>query len=104
MLLESRYPVYQIWNANQDDISNDELIDLDSGGAQLAVYRPFYDVYVRELDPATYAFLAALQQGASLESALSSTAESDATATVAEIFAFCIQEGLFAGIIGELRS
>jgi hypothetical protein len=100
-LLESHYPVFQIWSSNQDEQPNDELIDLDSGGVKLAVYRPRYDVYVREIDGATYALLAALQQGASLESALRGAAELNSTSTIPETFAFCIQEGFFTKIIGS---
>ncbi len=100
-LLESLYPVLQIWNANQDGNQNDERIDLDSGGVTLCVYRPRYDVYLRELDRATYTLLHTLQQSANLETAMCRAGESDSASTIPEKFAFCIQEGFFTKIIGS---
>lgn len=99
VLLESNYPVFQIWNANQDDNPIDDLIDLDDGGVHLSVYRPCEEVYVQELDGATYALLTALQQSESLASALSRAGESESASTIPEIFSFCIQEGFFTKII-----
>lgn len=98
-LLESPYPVLQIWHANQDRNQNEELIDLDSGGVTLCVYRPCYDVYLRELDRATYTLLHTLQQSANLETAICRAGELDSASTIPEKLAFCIQEGFFTKII-----
>jgi len=100
-LLESPYPVLQIWNANQDGNQNDEPIDLDSGGVTLCSYRPRDDVYLRRLDRATYTLLYTLEQRANLETAMCRAEESESASTISEIFAFCIQEGFFTKIIGS---
>lgn len=100
-LLRSRYPILQIWQANQGDSQNDNLIDLDSGGTTLAVYRPHLDVHVGEVGLATHTLLARLQQKETLENAILRATESDSTASITESIAFCIREGLFTRIIGS---
>ncbi len=100
-LLDSPYPLLQIWNANQDAKQNEEVIDLDSGGVTLCAYRPQYDVYLRELDRVTYTLLHDLEQGANLETAMCRAGESDSASTMQEIFAFCIQKGFFTKIVGS---
>jgi hypothetical protein len=98
-LLESSYPVLQIWHANQIGEENDELIDLDGGGVKLCARRPQFDVHLSELDNATYALLHNLQLGANLEIAMRIAGESDSGAQIPERLAFCIRDGLFTKII-----
>ena len=100
-LLQSSFPVLQIWNANQEDKPSDELIDLDSGGIALCIYRPGYDVYVREIDSATYTLLRALQHYESLESAMSKAGQIESMSSIPGKLAFCIQEGLFTNFFGS---
>jgi hypothetical protein len=100
-LLESPFPVLKIWNANQDGTEGDGVIDLDSGGEKLCVYRPRYDVNVRELDKAMYALLRSLQQDSNLESAMCRAEEVGSESTISDIFALCIKEGLFSKIVED---
>ena len=100
-LLESPFPVLQVWNANQDGNQNGALIDLDSGGVTLCAYRPRHDVCLRKLDRATYTLLHTLEQSADLETAMCRAGESDSASTIPETLAFCIQEGFFTKIIGS---
>jgi hypothetical protein len=58
-LLESPYPVYRIWTANQSD-QPDELIALDEGPSRLVVIRPDQDVQVREVGLGEFHFIQAL--------------------------------------------
>ena len=62
-LINSKYPIYKIWLANQDGVDNDETIDLDAGGDILCLYRPQYDVIIKVISLGAYVFLSNLQQG-----------------------------------------
>lgn len=62
-LMESPYPVREIWLANQADADATREINLDSGGSYLAIYRSGMDVEVMKLDPAPYRFLEQLKAG-----------------------------------------
>jgi len=99
-LLQSSFPVLKIWNANQDENPGDELIDLDSGGIKLCIYRPRYDVNIREIDNMTYSLLMALQQNETFESAMTSAGQAASLSALPEKLALCIQEGFFTKIIG----
>lgn len=99
--IESGYPVLSIWQANQDDEPDDEVIDLDSGGCKLVVYRPHNDVVIGEVDDATHALLATLQQGDTLESALMRVSKESTNSSIPELFASCIQAEFFTEIIGS---
>ncbi len=100
-LLKSRFPILQIWNANQGDNGSDEIIDLDSGGSTTAVHRPEYDVFCREIDIVTYTLLDALRQEEPLESAIHGADDSDSDLSMSEVFAGCIQQGFFTEIVGS---
>lgn len=62
-LLTSRYPVYDIWRANQDGCDAGETIRLDRGGSAILVFRPDLEVLTRALTGGQYLFLSRLQAG-----------------------------------------
>lgn len=66
-LLQSRYPVFSIWRANQS--ASDDRIDLDRGGENIAIARRGHDLQVHRLDRATCCLAAELARGTRLEDA-----------------------------------
>lgn len=62
-LCASPYPIDRIWRTSQPGADPDERIDLSEGGAALMIVRRDLDVIWHRLDPAEYAFLAALDLG-----------------------------------------
>lgn len=65
-LLESPWPVDQIWRANQPDTDPETTVDLASGGVRLEIRRVGGDVVFRSLDPSTFAFRQPLAAGDTL--------------------------------------
>lgn len=62
-LLASPYPVDHIWQANQPGADPNAIVDLDAGASHLMIYRRYGDAVWERLDPAPYAFRAALAGG-----------------------------------------
>ena len=70
MVLQSPYPVANIWRANMD-----EAVDIGVSGVYLLVFRPELDVMFREISAADYHFIDALRKGENLENAGETSAE-----------------------------
>ena len=70
MVLQSPYPVANIWRANMD-----EAVDIGVSGVYLLVFRPELDVMFREISAADYHFIDALRKGETLENAGETSAE-----------------------------
>lgn len=69
-LLESRFPVNLIWQANQPEAASDETVDLDLGSVCLLLRRPGHAVEVEAVTGAEFVLLRALSQGLPLHPAL----------------------------------
>jgi len=69
-LLESRFPVHLIWQANQGEAGTEEAVNLDVGGVCLLLRRPGYAVEVEAVAAAEFGLLSALSQGLPLHQAL----------------------------------
>ena len=65
----SRWPIDEIWRANQPGGHADGPVDLAARGAQLEIRRHAGDVVFRALDTTTFAFRHALAQGQTLAEA-----------------------------------
>ena len=76
-LVQSRFPVLAIWQANQADATSDERITLDQGSSSVLLIRRADHVELRELPSAEFALLAALMRGESLEQAAECALEID---------------------------
>jgi hypothetical protein len=77
-VLESRYPLYRIWEVHQDDYRGEIAVDLDSGPQCVLVYRPRFRSAVAWLTAGEFAFLSAVAQHATLGTALQSALAADA--------------------------
>lgn len=98
-LMNSKYPIYKIWLANQEGADNDETIDLDAGGELICIFRPQYEVIIKVLSVGAYAFLSNLQQGQTLGDAIISATESDPEFAAEKVLSDCLSENLFEKLI-----
>jgi len=88
-LLDSPWPIDQIWRANQADEEVHVPIDLNAGGVSLEIRRWEDDVVFHRLDPAIYTFRTTLEAGHALalaaEAALAAGQEFDCVAALHEL-------------------
>lgn len=74
-MVESRYPIFAIWQANRSSAVEPDLqICLDAGPSRVLLIRRTDHVELRELSPGGYHLLRQFQRGATLGSAATSTA------------------------------
>jgi hypothetical protein len=59
-LIESDYPVLQIWQVNRDDYTGDQRVDLARDGERLMVLRRDLEIAMYRLSPGEFAWLRAL--------------------------------------------
>jgi hypothetical protein len=97
-LLDSVFPVFRIWQANQEDSAADETIDLRSGGEAVCACRPGYEVLLHRLGPGEFRFLHALQEDACLGEALCAAQELDPEFNSSVYLAQCLSGGFFINI------
>ncbi len=90
-LVSSPYPLLQIWQFNQPDVSKDMEIDWQISQAYFVIYRPVFDVTIRQLTVAQFTFLAELNAKASLEKAWEAAAQCDAAFDLQGFIADCVQ-------------
>ena len=88
-LLRSPWPVDVVWQANQED-GTDEHVDLDAGGVRLEVRRAAGVVGMRRLAPGDFALRTALAGGrtlgAAVAAALAGDPQCDVTAALRDLF------------------
>jgi hypothetical protein len=65
-LLQSAYPIDQIWQNNQTDIKEPPEIELKPGDHRLLIWRHGYEMRIDSLDQVQWRFLAAIQQAKTL--------------------------------------
>ena len=74
-LLDSPWPIDQIWRVHQTDEEVCALVDLNAGGVSLEIRRWQDDVGFRRLDPAIYTFRTTLAAGQALARAAAAALE-----------------------------
>jgi hypothetical protein len=100
-LITSPYPVFDIWQANQDGAAApDKPIKLAHAGQCGLCARPTLSVILSILPEGEYAFFSALKERAPLGEAAGSGAEVDQDFDLAGALARAFQLGLFAKIEG----
>lgn len=84
-LFESRWPIIEIWRANQ--AGRDGAVSLDGGPCHVAITRPYFEVVFLVLDRAAFNFLRRLEEGLTLGQAVEqSEGEIDISQILATIF------------------
>ena len=88
-LLDSPWPIDQIWRVNQVEAEVHAPVDLNAGGVSLEIRRWEDDAGFRRLDPAIYTFRTTLAAGHALamaaEAALATRPEFDCVAALHEL-------------------
>jgi hypothetical protein len=77
-LVESHYPIFAIWKANQPDVAHlSAPIALDAGPSRVLIIRRADHVELREMDATAFALLAAFSTGATLGAACDAALRAD---------------------------
>lgn len=84
-LLRSAYPLYRIWQVNQDSYKGDQGVDLDEGGACILITRPRLDVVVQSIPEADWTFLSLLNKGCTIDEAVDAAMQVDARFDLAAV-------------------
>jgi hypothetical protein len=96
-LLESPWPIDQIWRVHQADEEVDTAVDLNVGGVSLEIRRWEDDVGFHRLDPAVYTFRSTLAAGYALaraaEAARAASQEFDCVTALHEL----LTDGVIVG-------
>jgi len=75
-MIVSKYPVLEIWRANQDG-NEDRRVDLDSGGIRLLVLRPAYEIEFHPLSTGEFTMLQHLARHHDLETSMPAVLATD---------------------------
>ena len=76
-LIESRYPIFHIWRANQRDFAGNDEINLGEGSDAVLIVRRQADVSVERLHPGERTMLAAMAAKENFAAIAERTAEAD---------------------------
>lgn len=76
-VMHSVFPLARIWEVNQSRYEGAFEVDFSRQPAHVLVYRPRFRVEVREIHPAQAAFLEAVEEGGTLDIALSAAQSHD---------------------------
>jgi hypothetical protein len=97
-LITSRFPIMQIWSANQPDADSSQRIDLGCGPDFILLGVESGAIELRRLAPSEFSWLQALAAGSSLgealDAVLAANRDFDLGATLRRSFAL----GLFSGV------
>jgi hypothetical protein len=97
-LVAALYPIADIWNAHGEENPQGDAMVFASGAAGALVVRPGFEVMVKALDAAIFAFTEALLAGHDLIGAHAAAAALDAEFDVLAAFRSLLADGAFAGI------
>ena len=98
-LLESRHPIFRIWQTNQTGYADDDRVSLDEGGDRLLVRRGADGVSIERLDRGDYAWLAALRAGRTLGAAIESAPRADPAFDLATTLRTHIATGTLVAVV-----
>jgi hypothetical protein len=95
--IDSIYPVYRIWSANQSN-RLDETISLDVGGSQIVVVRPKLEVEIREVTIGALTFLCRLSSNDTIAEAYTLATEVEPEFDLNAFFARYLFDGTFCAL------
>lgn len=93
-LLESRWPIFTLWERHRDRTQEPQTLRLDIGGERVRVARERERVTVRLCTHGEYAWLQSLQSGASLDAAFACATQVDAQFELAAALTDLLHSGL----------
>jgi hypothetical protein len=93
-LMRSAYPVLRIWQVNQSEAAETEVIDLDSGPDQILVRRGADEVELHRLPRGDFALLTALANEATLGDAFDAACGTDPRFNVGEALCRAVALGV----------
>jgi hypothetical protein len=93
-LLRSAYPVLRIWQVNQSESADTEIIDLDSGPEQILVRRTAEDVELLSLAQGDFTLLNALANEATLGDAFDAACGADLGFNIGEALSRAVTLGV----------
>lgn len=94
-LISSCFPIDRIWQVNQAETDDIELVDLRTGGVRLLVHRQGGEVGWRKFTRSEFAFLRTLSFGGSLGDAAEVARRLGGEINAATLLAACLEGGLF---------
>ena len=103
-LLTSIFPVMRIWEVNQPTFTGEIVIDWDQTPDRLLIRRDIADgasVLIERISAAAYAFLLALAQQATLETAAAIALDVDAEFNLQGLLAESVQSGVIFDFVRE---
>ena len=103
-LLTSIFPVMRIWEVNQPTFTGEIAIDWDLPPDRLLIRRDIADgvsVLIERISAAAYAFLLALAQQATLETAAATALDVDAEFNLQGLLAESVQSGVIFDFVRE---
>jgi hypothetical protein len=93
VLMASEFPIQRIWQVNQPDWKDSQVVDLDQGGCRLIVWRQDYDVRIDELDESGWRLLNGIADAATFN-ALAEYADAP---DIDVLLPHCVRQGWVAG-------
>jgi hypothetical protein len=93
-LVRSVYPVLRIWQVNQSEVADTEIIDLDSGPDQILVRRGAEEVELHRISQAEFALLNALTNEAPLGEAFDAACSADPRFNIGEALGRAVALGV----------
>jgi hypothetical protein len=93
-LVRSDYPVLRIWQVNQSEVAETEIIDLDSGPDQILVRRGAEQVELHRIPRGDFALLTALANEATLGDAFDAACGADPRFNVGEALCRAVALGV----------
>lgn len=95
-LIESEFPVDEIWKQAQPDYKGEVGVSLDDGGVTLLIFKQQYQVNILKLDAANWQFLNAIQQNGNLLDAMQGSLNVLEQQQIAACIAFVLEHGLLS--------
>jgi len=97
-LLESRWPLKQIWDVHQDDYSGEFQVDLDDRPDRVLVHRPGWRAQVQSLARGDFRFLEGAAKGETLGQALAAAIGEDAAFDPSNTLAHWVRIGVIVDL------
>jgi len=96
-LVESKFPLLNIWNSNRNGSESPAVIHLNQGASQILLIRRGEHVEVRELPPQMFALLHALAEGATVREGVDSVIDTMGQFDLADALGLLIGLGALIG-------